>query len=95
MNPYARADAIDQERQEEMRLADLRLEAAMDEAFRDTDSLAKFLADWSEDSLVLNRFAQAVRTLYLDIESITPTVMRFRGALYALVKTRCLEEWQS
>jgi hypothetical protein len=94
MNPYARADALDQERQEEMRLADLRLEAAMDEAFRDDSSLAKFLADWSEDSLVLNRFAQAVRTLYLDIESITPTVMRFRGALYALVKTRCLEEWQ-
>ena len=94
MNPYARVDELDQERQEEMRLADLRLETAMDEAFHDADSLAKFLADWSEDSLALNRFTQAVRTLYLDIDSITPTVMRFRGALYALVKTRCLEEWQ-
>jgi hypothetical protein len=95
MNPYARADALDQERQEEMRLADLRLESAMDEAFRDADSLEKYLADWSEDSLALNRFAQAVRTLYLDIDSMTPKVMLFRGALYALIKTRCLEEWQS
>ena len=94
MNAYARADALEQERLEEMRLADLRLEAAMDEAFRDADSLAKFLADWSEDSIALSRFSQAVRTLYLDIDSMTPTVMRFRGSLYALVKTRCLEGWQ-
>ena len=94
MNAYARADAIDQERQEEMHLADMRLEAAMDEAFRDANSLANALADWSEDSIALNRFSQAVLTLYLDIESMTPNVMRFRGALYALVKTRCLEEWQ-
>jgi hypothetical protein len=94
MNAYVRADAIDQERQEEMHLADLRLEAAMDLAFRDAGSLANALADWSEDSIALGRFAQSVLTLYLDIESMTPNVMRFRGALYALVKTRCLEEWQ-
>jgi hypothetical protein len=92
MNPYARADAIDQERLEEMRLADLRLEAAMDDAFRDADSLTTALADWSEDSLALGRFAQSVLTLYLDTKSMTPQVMLFRAALYALVKTRCLEE---
>lgn len=94
MNHYARTDALDQERLEEMRLADLRLEAAMDEAFCDANSLAKYLSDWSEDSVALNRFARSLLTLYLDTESMTPKVMLFRGALYALVKTRCLEEWQ-
>lgn len=92
MNAYVNADRIDQERQEQMRLDDLRIEAAINDAFSNSETLAQAMADWNEDSIALNRFAQSIFTLYLDTESMTPNVMRFRGALYALVKTRCREQ---
>lgn len=92
MNAYVRADRIDQELQEQKRLDDLRMEAAIDDAFSNAETLAKALADWSEDSIALSRFSHAVRTLYFDTETLTPSAMRFRGTLYGLVKTRCREE---
>lgn len=91
MNAYVNADRIDQDRQEQMRIDDLRMEVAISDVFRNAEALAQVLADWSEDSIALHRFAQSVITLYRDSRTLTPSVMRFRGALYALVKSRCRE----
>ena len=92
MNAYVRADALDQECQEQMRIDDLRMEAAIDASFRNAETLAEALSDWTDDSISLGRFSEATLTLYLDTETLTPSVMKWRGALYALVKTRCREE---
>lgn len=93
MNAYARADALDQERQEQMRIDDLRMEAAIDEAFLNAETLAQTLEDWTDGSISLDRFYEATLTLYLDTETLTPSVMKWRGALYALVKTAVGNKW--
>ena len=89
---YALADARDQELQEQMHWDDLRLENDIEEVLRYSNLLSVILADWSEDSPALRRFAVALNTLYHDTSCMTQSVMRLRGALYALIHTRCRDE---
>lgn len=89
---YAMADARDQELQEQMHWEDVRLEAVIDEVLNDNTLLRVVLADWSEDSPALRRFAVALNTLYHDTSCMTQSVMQLRGALYALIHTRCRDE---
>lgn len=95
MNAYALADARDQEIQEKMHWEDLRMEDAMDAVLSRTDSLrialedSFYCLDCDQESIALRRFVGSLFTLYHDTMSLTPSVMRFRGALYALVKQHC------
>lgn len=92
MNAYALADARDQELQEQLHLDDLRLENAIEEVLSNPTLMSIVLADWSEDSPALRRFAVALNTLYHDTSCLTSSVMQLRGALYALIHIRCRDE---